>query len=194
MKRLFSAVLLVPFLAGMALADFSTNGPGFAILDFSTSTSVINGTGGGTVTGVDLVLNGLSHTWAGDLIIEVEHAGVIVNLSNRPGFPGLPFGTNVDYAGNFAFADGNPNLDAVVVAQGAGVLNGGTFSGNNPLANFNGLDADGAWTLRISDNAGGDQGSLAGWTLNVSTTVIPEPTTFGLLASLAGLGLIRRRR
>jgi subtilisin-like proprotein convertase family protein len=52
------------------------------------------------------------------------------------------------------------------------------------LGLFNGLDANGSWTLYIADTSSGGEGTLVGWGLQITT--IPEPTTTAVL----GLGLI----
>jgi hypothetical protein len=57
------------------------------------------------------------------------------------------------------------------------------------LSAFNGLDANGTWTLFVSDNAAGDTHRLATWSLHITGT--PEPASL-ILLGLAGL-LIRRR-
>ena len=208
MKKLFSALLILPFMAGMAMADFTDSAAGgdFPDNDPTGLTSTIAGSGGGMVTDVMLTIEGLNHTWAGDLNISLEHDGTVVNLSNRPGVDPVAggFGFNIDLAGDFVFADGNANFDASVEQQqantefgGDGFLTGdeGPFSGNDALAGFVGSNADGDWNLIITDNAGGDLGGYAQWTLTVSTgAAIPEPATFGVLIGMAGLGLVRRRR
>ena len=52
------------------------------------------------------------------------------------------------------------------------------------LGLFNGLDANGSWTLYIADTSSGGEGTLVGWGLQITT--IPELTT----AVVLGLGLI----
>ena len=41
----------------------------------------------------------------------------------------------------------------------------GTYQPEGTLADFNGLPVDGTWTLQITDDAGGDVGTLDSWTL-----------------------------
>ena len=60
----------------------------------------------------------------------------------------------------------------------------------NPLAAMNGLDANGTWTLFLSDTASGDTSTLVSWGLDIE--VVPEPTTwalivFGVIAVVASL-------
>lgn len=45
--------------------------------------------------------------------------------------------------------------------------------------NLSGENAGGTWTLRVSDQAGGDVGTLNGWTLVFSTVQVLPPATFG---------------
>ncbi len=178
MKRFFVAFLSVSLTSAVVWADFSTTSPVGSIPDDSPAgvNSTIAGTGGGTVTDVELSLNGLTHTWAGDLIIAVTHDGTTVELSNRPGgdFDNPPFGNNVDLSGVYMFTDGDPNFDlacnaADQTAGGSGSLPGGFFSGNDLLADFAGTNADGPWVLNVSDNAAADLGNITSWTLTVTT-------------------------
>src|SRR5690606_28111065 len=46
----------------------------------------------------------------------------------------------------------------------------GSFIPQELLAAFNGTFADGLWTLRIEDEFGVDIGSLASWSLDITTT------------------------
>ena len=45
----------------------------------------------------------------------------------------------------------------------------GTFTGIDALSAFNGENAQGDWTLTVSDNAGGDTGNITSWGLNYLT-------------------------
>lgn len=66
------------------------------------------------------------------------------------------------------------------------------------LSAFNGLDANGSWTLFVADLSGGDVSTLVSWELELTT--VPEPTTvaLGLFATLglaaAGVRTWRARR
>jgi len=52
-----------------------------------------------------------------------------------------------------------------------------------------GSQSQGNWTLKITDNAGADTGSVATWTL----AILPEPASMSLLA-LGAVALLRRKR
>ncbi len=87
----------------------------------------------------------LTHTWRGDLILELTSpAGTTVRLHNRTG--------SLD-------DDIMTNYDLVTEPDGPGSMS--DFDGESPI---------GMWTLFISDNAGGDTGVLNAWCLNVTVT------------------------
>ena len=87
----------------------------------------------------------MTHTWKGDLIVELTSpAGTTVRLHNRTG-------SSTD---NII-----TNYDLVTATDGPGSMT--DFDGENPV---------GLWTLFISDNAGGDTGTLNEWCLNVTVS------------------------
>jgi hypothetical protein len=49
------------------------------------------------------------------------------------------------------------------------------------------------WTLTIVDRAGGDTGSISGWSAEGTYTAVPEPASMAVLG-LGAAALIRRRR
>lgn len=59
------------------------------------------------------------------------------------------------------------------------------------LNSFNGMNADGAWTLFVADVADGADHQVESWSLEI--TGVPEPTS-ALLIALGGTVLLRRRR
>jgi hypothetical protein len=68
---------------------------------------------------------------------------------------------------------------------------------NQTLADFSTMSADGDWSLFIADVSFGGEGKLPEWTLSITPTPVPEPSTIGLLAlggSMAALGVWRRRQ
>ncbi len=87
----------------------------------------------------------LTHTWKGDLVLELTSpAGTTVRLHNRSGSSTDNIVTNFD------------DLTAV---DGPGAMS--DFDGESPI---------GFWTLFVSDNAGGDTGTLNNWCLNVTVS------------------------
>ncbi|NNM26445.1 MAG: hypothetical protein HKO59_10765 [Phycisphaerales bacterium] len=137
----------------------------------------------------DVVLQGFSHTWAGDLIITLEHGGTTVTLLDRPGNPESTFGDSADFDGSdYTWTDTGFVYDADLF--GSTVPSADPFAPTGgALANFDGMNVGGDWTLSISDNAGGDTGSLGGWSFTAN--LIPAP---GALALLGLAGVVGRRR
>jgi len=76
---------------------------------------------------------GITHTYRGDLRIELIHDGNTVTVIDQEG------GGADDLNDSFTVSD------------------------------FNGQSAAGEWTLRVSDNAGVDTGTLNSWALVVTT-------------------------
>ena len=62
------------------------------------------------------------------------------------------------------------------------------------LADFNGMDPSGDWTLFIADLNSGEQTTVSSWTLSLSTTAIPEPSSVWLPVLGVSSTLLRRRR
>ncbi|MCH2142100.1 MAG: proprotein convertase P-domain-containing protein [Phycisphaerales bacterium] len=95
---------------------------------------------------VDVELD-ISHTYIGDLIVDLESpTGVVVRLHDRSG------GSEDDIATTYDD-------------------DGGTLpDGPGEMSDFVGEVVTGTWTLRVSDNAGADTGSLNSWTLKIAGT------------------------
>ncbi|HCA38932.1 MAG TPA: hypothetical protein DEO92_04550 [Phycisphaerales bacterium] len=104
---------------------------------------------------IDIELD-VTHTFIGDLIIDLEApSGVVVRLHDRSG--GSEDDIHVTYDDD-----------------------GGTLpDGPGELGDFVGEIVTGTWTLRLSDNAGADQGSLDAWTLKIASTGDACPPSAG---------------
>lgn len=137
---------------------------------------------------VQLSLQGLQHTWAGDLIATLTGPnGVTATMFHRIGQNNVgSAGDSSDFGGNYLMGDVGGSLwqqaaalPAAGVIPSGGYYNVGAWQNvshnppNGPPPNtafttaFNGINPQGNWTLRITDNAGGDVGNLASWTLNL---------------------------
>ena len=177
------------------------------IADNSTISSSINIGTHGTIGSLDISV-AVDHTWVGDLIYQLVHGGTSVTLMNRPGdfFGSILFGdsTNLSADHPLTFSDAALVAAETIGAgcndnQTVGVPNGcrnTLFIPEQALSAFSGADIFGDWILRISDNAGGDTGQLANWSLTANVrSSVPEPGSLALLGlALGGVVAYRRKR
>jgi len=119
-------------------------------------------TGIGTVSAVRVNVN-ITHTAVGQLALSlISPTGKSIALATNRGGSGDNFsGTTFDDAAATAIAAGTAPFT-------------GSFRPEASLSGFAGLAADGTWTLKVVDNAGGEIGSLNNWTL---TLFEPTATT-----------------
>jgi uncharacterized repeat protein (TIGR01451 family) len=155
-----SAPAAPPFTTS-STANFS-DAPGSNI----TTGSPVNATLAVSVTDtflwdLDLTIN-LTHTFAGDLDITLTSPGgttVVVTTDNGGGADNVFAGTLFDD-------------DAGVPVSDEAYANNVTSSPlqiEAALAGFIGEDPNGTWTLNVTDDAGGDDGTLVDWSLDVTT-------------------------
>lgn len=145
--------------------------------------------------------------WNGDLYAYLQHETGFAIILNRVGRTaanpagGNSVGLNLNFFDNAlgdvhttlptgsGFVTGNYQPDGRNVDPST-VLD--TTQRTTALSSFNGLAADGNWTLFIADAATGDTATLDSWALSITGTAIPEPSSTLFLA-LAGLVLASRR-
>jgi len=113
---------------------------------------------GGTpvsVLDVNVTIN-VDHTWNADLDIElIGPEGDVVSLASGVG------GSDDNFT-NTTFDDDA----AIAIGDGTAPFTG-TFQPAGSLADFNGTLSAGDWTLRLTDNANQDGGTLFDWTLEL---------------------------
>ncbi len=99
----------------------------------------------------------ITHTFLGDLTIDVAHNANTVRLWDRQ-------------------CSSNDNMDVIFDDAGDPVLCGtptvGTFQPAQPLSAFNGDDLFGDWEITVADNAALDVGTLNSWSLIIG---VPLP-------------------
>lgn len=164
----------------------------------------------GTIVDVNVVV-WATHTFIGDLTFKLQGPdGTTIRLLDRPGIAVADDGTdgggddsNLSSAYGITFDDAGllssevmgstPNL---TTNQAVGNPVNGSPSVYQPmdaLSFYNGLFANGVWTLMIGDStANAFTGSLLGWQLQITT--VPEPASLILFAAGAGMWMWRRRR
>ncbi|MGJ8591759.1 MAG: proprotein convertase P-domain-containing protein [Aquaticitalea sp.] len=120
-----------------------------------TYNSIINVPGAGDITDVNVTIN-ITHTYDADLdIFIISPTGTQVELTTDNGGSGDNFVNTVfDQQGTVSITTGSAPFTGVFIPEGN-------------LTNFNGEEASGDWTLRITDDAGQDGGQLNSWTLEV---------------------------
>jgi len=130
----------------------STDTP-IPIVDNTTFTSVLTVTDDETVLDVDVRLD-ITHTYDGDLdIFLIGPDATRVELTSDNGGSGENFvGTVFDDEAASAITSGSAPFT-------------GSYRPEGFLATLDGQSALGDWTLEVTDDAGADQGELAGWTL-----------------------------
>lgn len=130
-----------------------------------------------------------NHSWVGDLVASlsldsncdgVADAGPVRFLCRQNRVTGC-FGTSgFGCSGNLTTANAYEWSDDASAEMGEPTCPTTIASGcykpsaeGGLLSAFDGLDKSGCWTLSVSDNAGGDTGTVASWTLSIKNAVIP---------------------
>jgi len=121
---------------------------------------------------VDVNLN-ISHTWDDDLdVFLISPAGTRVELFTDVGGSANNFtDTTLDGEATIAITDGSAPFT-------------GTFRPEGDLSTFTGEDPNGVWVLEITDDAGGDTGTLNSWSLDIT-----EPAALDVDTARADLTL-----
>lgn len=213
------AALAIMLAAGTAQAvemDYTYGGAPVAIPDNDANgvTTTISIADSGTITDLDVGLF-IEHTWQGDLIVSLEHNGTSVTLLHRAGDgSGGGFGFSADDFGTagidwFILDDEATNFYdsaagfGTVPDPGIPAVTGSWLPfdalGLTSLSVFDGMDINGDWNLTISDNAGGDTGSLLDFALffdvDAGPVGAPEPGILALFGlALFSMVVVRRSR
>ncbi len=141
----------------------------------------------GTIDDLDVSLD-VTHSWVGDIIVTLEHDGTTVVLLDQAGVPASTFGCSMNNI-SAVFDDAAAGTAENVCAASDPTING-AFQPAQSLAVFNGMDLVGDWTLTISDNAGGDTGTLDQWCLMPTGTFGVQIPTLGEWGTIVFITLL----
>jgi len=122
-------------------------------------TSILTISASGTITDVNLLNLGITHTWINDVIVKLKSpAGTEITLVSRICASEDNVLTNFDDAGSPYSSLPCPPT------------NNGTYQPLQALSAFNGQNINGTWTLTVQDMVDQDGGSLNSWSLNLCYT------------------------
>jgi subtilisin-like proprotein convertase family protein len=200
------ACLLASVVATSANAGFTTVSDTFSpvlLVDNSSSSTSLNITDTGAITDLNVwvdftkcdnpllddgTCSGQGFSFNREIVFSLTSAlGTMVNLVAQDTYSGSAPGARVEVLFD----------DAAATAVGGSTLTSGSFSPAGLLADFNGEDLFGNWTLSFQDTVGSDPLSLNAWRLDITTdsVSVPEPASLALLGlGLVGFGLSRKRK
>ena len=161
--------------------------PDDSMTGWSDTRNVV-GAPGSPMTGVSVTLS-LGGGWNGDLYAYLVHSSGFAVLLNRVGRTGANEAGYGDSSMNLVLNDGAALNIHDVSGPGAGpyqpdgrnispLSSGSVFDGTGPtamLSSFQGLNANGNWTLFLADASGGDVSTVSSWGLSIDTAAVPEP-------------------
>ncbi len=215
MRRILVLLFTTLLFAGSANAVLFTGTPALVIADgvgdTTPSLDYLDTSGvfgpGDTIISISVSVT-LSHTWVGDLAIElISPDGPELPLLARPGSSagneatGNPFGnprnlvsTTLTFAGGATSAETRGGSPPNNIPDGTyAPAPDGWLTDISTLAEFIGLQADGIWTLRVGDYANGDTGTFESWSLDL--VAVPEPSSHLLVTlGLLGISIVGRKR
>lgn len=158
----------------VAVRDFSSGTVNLEVSGSKDAVSTISVPGSGTITDLNVGIE-ITHTYIGDLIIELTHVstGTTVVLFDQPGTtvytpPGLPCGSNCGCSGNDidATLDDEASVAAENMCRSTAPAIYGSVRPNHLLSAFDGEDMGGTWRLTVYDVQTGDSGILVSWSLH----------------------------
>ncbi len=144
-------------------------GPGPSI------TITLNVPASGTIADVNVALD-LSHTWYGDLQLDITHNLTTVNamVQQDPDDPSNLNGVyTLDDEAGISFDQAAINCAAPGGGGDGCTIPAGSYSPDSPLAAFDGMDKQGDWMFTFTDHCQFDAGTLRNLTLAFDTGAGP---------------------
>ena len=180
---------------GSGTQTFSYTGPPVAVPDNVPAglDITLNVAGSGSITDLNFSFDGttctpnigdtnagVTHTWVGDFIfVLTSPLGTSVTFINRIGAGGGVGSQGNNFCQTILDSEGGGPAIQTVPNDGTGAPFTGSWTPANSLAAFNGEDANGTWTLHVSDNAAQDTGTINFWSLTIQagTAIVLSPAT-----------------
>lgn len=167
-------------LCGPTAPQVFTNNTPVSIVDNTVVSSTIAVAGAPTTLYNLKMFTNITHTFGGDMDITLTSpAGTVVTVSSDNSG-----GSDNTFAGTLWDDDANPsgvnpytsNNGMVTDNLYTNLVAAATLTPEEPFAAFIGENPNGIWTIRISDDAGGDAGALNNWSLTISGLAATPPT------------------
>jgi trimeric autotransporter adhesin len=180
MSRKLKYLLAIVAVATVASLVFAQQSPFCVTPNVAIPDSPSAGIDNDQVVGASFVLTDLNvtlqinHTWPGDISVTLTKVGGPgpTTIVNRPGMPASTFGCSVDNIDATLDDSAGTSVNVVCNAAPPGVGPGPYQPGTGALNSvFAGTNVNGTWRLHVTDNAGGDTGTLAQWCL----VTVPTP-------------------
>ena len=178
-SKLTTAAALVALVGQAASGQVYSRTPNARINDFQTASSAITVAGGPTsITDLNIVFRA-AHSWDGDLEVVVQGpTGYLCLTTDNGGFADNFITTRFDDSARDSITSGNAPFDGnfrpeTTLNEWNGTPT--TFPGSffPTLSGFHGTNANGTWTIYVSDDSGGDTGTFQYWSLEFNGALDP---------------------
>ena len=127
---------------------------------------------GNVINKITVKMDSVLHTWIGDLRFWVSKGSTVDTVISRIGWTGTGFGNSCDNLVGTRLIDtagalSVQNMTPTTCNAGLPANSAGNFNPKSPLGIFNNTDPNGAYILRVCDNAAGDTGSVRVWSISI---------------------------
>lgn len=144
---------------------------------------------GGPIASINSITVELSHTYAGDLEMNLAGPGGVSLVLSVPMFVGNDLGVagtgSLDDVVAYTFVETGGSVWPTDAALGGGTYDATTWA-TGPFADPNG------WVFNIFDAFGGDAGAVGSVTIDYTPVPLPA-ALWMMMAAVGGLGFMRRR-
>ena len=145
----------------------------------------------GNITDLNLEVQ-INHTFVGDLVVAIEHLGASVTVIDLMGHAALDCGGCAEPNINVTLDDEGTGgaIEDQCVAGGPAAQSPPNFTPNSSLSAFDGMNPNGAWTIKVQDGCGVDVGTLVRWSLKFASATSPCAPSCTCKGDLNGSGTV----